>query len=379
VAQYPGPVEVLNKKDEVTIALDANGGEILIKDMEGNVILRLGEVQLLLPPPPPLPPQKISAGSYVTLMDTGGQVRFHLSARKGQIKLGGNGASGGFLLFKGDDDPNTEEPSIRLDGQEADLRMASIHLDGGHGDIHLGGRGQQGNLLVYPAPVNDQSVKYTTIYLDGEKGVVRAGGWGAWGAVVVRGLNEKDRIRLISAESGIHLGGNGAYGNLFIYPSDGDNQTRDQATIHLDGQAGDIILQNADCAEDFDVPEGEEIEPGTVVVINSEGQLQQSTQAYDKKVAGVVSGAGDRGPGIVLGRQSGRSSRLPVALTGKVFCKVDARYSAVDVGDLLTTSPTPGYAMKAEDPLRAFGAVIGKALQRLSEGSGLIPILVALQ
>jgi hypothetical protein len=35
--------------------------------------------------------------------------------------------------------------------------------------------------------------------------------------------------------------------------------------------------------------------------------------------------------------------------------------------------------MKATDPGRAFGAVIGKALGPLQEGRGLIPILVALQ
>ena len=50
-------------------------------------------------------------------------------------------------------------------------------------------------------------------------------------------------------------------------------------------------------------------------------------------------------------------------LVGKVFCKVDG---AIDVGDLLTTSQTPGHAMKATDPQRAFGAVIGKALKSWS-------------
>jgi hypothetical protein len=35
--------------------------------------------------------------------------------------------------------------------------------------------------------------------------------------------------------------------------------------------------------------------------------------------------------------------------------------------------------MKAEDPLKAFGAVIGKALRPLAEGQGLVPILIALQ
>ena len=64
---------------------------------------------------------------------------------------------------------------------------------------------------------------------------------------------------------------------------------------------------------------------------------------------------------------------------GKVYCKVDANYSSVEVGDLLTSSATPGHAMKALDPLKAFEAVIGKAMGSLKRGKGLIPILVALQ
>jgi hypothetical protein len=58
---------------------------------------------------------------------------------------------------------------------------------------------------------------------------------------------------------------------------------------------------------------------------------------------------------------------------------VDAESGAIAVGDLLTTSDTPGHAMKAQDPERAFGAVIGKALAPLRDGRDLIPILVALQ
>jgi hypothetical protein len=70
---------------------------------------------------------------------------------------------------------------------------------------------------------------------------------------------------------------------------------------------------------------------------------------------------------------------MPIALMGKVYCKVDASYGAIEVGDLLTTSPTPGHAMKADDPMKAFGSVIGKALRPLAIGEGLIPILIALQ
>jgi hypothetical protein len=107
--------------------------------------------------------------------------------------------------------------------------------------------------------------------------------------------------------------------------------------------------------------------------------LQESQQAYDKRVAGVISGAGDLRPGIVLDKQQTQGNRMPIALLGKVYCKVDARNSPVEVGDLLTTSSTPGHAMKAADPLKAFGSVIGKALRPLAAGQGMVPILIALQ
>jgi hypothetical protein len=141
---------------------------------------------------------------------------------------------------------------------------------------------------------------------------------------------------------------------------------------------GDVILTGADCAEDFDVKDAQALEPGTVMVIGDEDRLHESQLAYDSRVAGVLSGAGDYRPGIILGKEQSQNNRLPLALSGKVFCKVDAQYSPIGVGDLLTTSPTPGHAMKATDPLKAFGAVIGKALRPLVEGQGLIPILIAL-
>jgi hypothetical protein len=142
---------------------------------------------------------------------------------------------------------------------------------------------------------------------------------------------------------------------------------------------GDIRLANADCAEDFDIANADLVEPGTVMVLGEEGKLQPSESAYDKRVAGVISGAGDFKPGIVLDKQQKRTGRQPIALLGKVYCKVDASYAPVAIGDLLTTSPTPGHAMKVTEQIKAFGAVICKALRPLREGQGLIPILIALQ
>jgi hypothetical protein len=147
--------------------------------------------------------------------------------------------------------------------------------------------------------------------------------------------------------------------------------------LNMSSATSDIVL--GDVAEGFSPQEGENIEPGTVVVLNGEGQIRAGDEAYDKRVAGVVSGAGNYRPAIVLDRQRTQASRLPVALMGKVCCKVDAQYSPIEVGDLLTTSPTPGHAMKAGDPLRAFGSVIGKALHPLKTGQGIIPVLIALQ
>lgn len=155
-----------------------------------------------------------------------------------------------------------------------------------------------------------------------------------------------------------------------------------EEALHVVGNivtTGDIRLLNADCAEDFDICETEEVEVGTVMVLGEEGVLYPSKQAYDKRVAGVVSGAGKYKPGIVLDKQETGNLRKPIALLGKVYCKVDAVYGNIEIGDLLTTSPTPGHAMRADDPLKAFGSVIGKALRPFADGQGLIPILVSTQ
>lgn len=142
----------------------------------------------------------------------------------------------------------------------------------------------------------------------------------------------------------------------------------------------DIVLANADCAEEFDIIAGSEsVEPGTVVVLDDSGGVRMSDLSYDPRVAGVVSGGGDYRPAVIMDRRATSSLRLPVALMGKVYCRLDATESPIAIGDLLTTSSTPGYAMRASDRVQAFGAVIGKALRPLTSGRGLVPILVALQ
>ncbi len=102
-----------------------------------------------------------------------------------------------------------------------------------------------------------------------------------------------------------------------------------QGNVEVTGtvKTPDVIILGADCAEDFDIMSSAHIEPGAVMVIGSDARLVESHRAYDKCVAGIVSGAGDCKPGIVLGKDASRKDRVPLALIGKVFCRACPLFS----------------------------------------------------
>ncbi|WP_148305735.1 hypothetical protein [Streptomyces collinus] len=130
----------------------------------------------------------------------------------------------------------------------------------------------------------------------------------------------------------------------------------------------------ADYAETFGSEN--DAEPGTVLVVHDDGLLARCSTEYDTRVTGVVSGAGGLSPGSVMHSPTNAEHQATVALAGQVYVKADASYGAISVGDLLTTSPTEGFAMRVEDPCRAVGAIIGKALSSMSSGTGLVRMLV---
>lgn len=142
------------------------------------------------------------------------------------------------------------------------------------------------------------------------------------------------------------------------------------------------IEGGADVAEPFEVssPSGE-IPQGSVVVIDEEnpGLLKVSSQPYDTRVAGVLSGANGINPGIQMQQQGLLEGGKNVALTGRVYVLADAASGAIKPGDLLTTSATPGHAMKVSDRAKAQGAILGKAMTGLKEGQGMVLVLVTLQ
>ena len=140
------------------------------------------------------------------------------------------------------------------------------------------------------------------------------------------------------------------------------------------------ITGGADLAELFRVSE-DKTEPGTLLIIDAAnpGQLTISTNAYDTKVAGIVSGAGNVKPGLTLHQEGVMEGDTEVAIAGRVYVKAIGSNGSIKPGDLLTTSDRPGYAMKATDPDRSHGAVIGKAMTALDHGEGLVLVLVNLQ
>jgi len=142
---------------------------------------------------------------------------------------------------------------------------------------------------------------------------------------------------------------------------------------------GNIAAKYQDVAEW--VPASQHIPAGTVVALdpNKSNQVVQSAQAYDTRVAGVIS----QQPGIALG-ESG-SNKVLVATTGRVKVKVDATRSPIHIGDLLVTSDITGMAMKSEPvtiggvQIHQPGTLIGKALEPLAKGQGEILVLLSLQ
>jgi hypothetical protein len=140
------------------------------------------------------------------------------------------------------------------------------------------------------------------------------------------------------------------------------------------------IRGGADLAEPFEFS-SEAVPAGSVVTIDEEhpGKLKLSTRAYDTRVAGIVSGAHGIQPGISLHQEGALEGGQNVALSGRVYVQADAAMGAISPGDLLTTSDTPGHAMRVSDPAKAQGAILGKAMSLLKEGKGMVLVLVSLQ
>lgn len=140
------------------------------------------------------------------------------------------------------------------------------------------------------------------------------------------------------------------------------------------------ITGGADLAEPFPMSQ-RNVPAGAVVSIDPQhpGKLKMSANAYDKKVAGIVSGANGIQPGISMIDEQQLEPGENVALSGRVHVKANTSAGPISPGDLLTTSDVPGEAMRAADHHRALGSILGKAMTSLDETTGTVLVLVTLQ
>lgn len=193
-------------------------------------------------------------------------------------------------------------------------------------------------------------------------------------------LFEADGTRTVNIDAEGSTGG----GVIELFKANGTRTIYIDADNAGDGRISTQVLEitgGSDFSENFDIRSAD-AQPGMLVRIDPAhpGDLAVSERAYDRTVAGVVSGAGGVKPGVRMGQRGTRADgRHPVALTGRVYCLVDADRGAIEPGDLITTSDTLGHGMKVGDHARAQGAIIGKAMTPLASGRGLVLLLVNLQ
>ena len=407
-------------KADITAGGNGAGGDLIVKNAAGNEVIRLGGVTESIANPNS--PSPIVVADYTGLrIRTPAGVNVVQVGKKGvsnspvqvideiEVIIGGTGFSGTLRLVDktgktrfvlGEDDQghdgrlivtsDTGKKLLEFDPATATL---SVGAETNGGDVTVrdaAGKdrirlaGSQGDIAVRTAEGKD------LLLFDSTTAALYVGGEGNEGDVVVRDAAKKERIKLDGGEGDIWVKNadgkdlfqfKSAYAALYIGAAgnEGDVVVRNsagEASIKLDGGSGDIILSNGDCAEEFDMTDAS---PGSVMVIAGDERLAVATRPYDRRVAGVVSGAGSYRPGIVLDRRPDAPERPAVAIAGKVYCQVDASYGPIAGGDLLVSSATSGHAMVAADPALWPGAVLGKALRPWSEGRGLIPILVTLQ
>jgi hypothetical protein len=194
-------------------------------------------------------------------------------------------------------------------------------------------------------------------------------------------LSSQDRTVVIIGENGV------ANGDSY-FDVRGPDSSRTFLRVHQNGKTSVRVLEinnGLDLAEQFNVqPHSNRARPapGMVVCIDpaNPGELVVCGQANSTLVAGVISGAGGVQPGMIMSQEGiVADDAQPVALAGRVYVWADASRGMIRPGDLLTTAATPGHAMKAADRDRAQGAILGKAMTGLDEGTGLVLVLVSLQ
>jgi hypothetical protein len=339
---------------------------------------------------------------------TGGQLELRNTNGAVRALLEGENTGGQLTLYQADG-----ATGVFIDGDSGGAGYVSVRGTNGLTRASLDGSDDGGGTLRLMESDGTETISATSqgngvIVLrqgDGSAGLAISAnnGTGGGGLTVYRDNGTFAGQLTVGGTSGF-LGVANSSGNNRVY-AQGSNPSGSQGgylglinsagsqTITLDASDGSgdgrittQVLQitgGSDLSEQFDITAlHDELKAGLIVSIDPEqpGHLMTSSRAYDKTVAGIISGAGGVQPGMLMGqRGTAADGKHAVALTGRVYCWVDAGKGAIRPGDLITTSDTPGHGMKVKDHRKAQGAVIGKAMSSLEQGKGLVLVLVSMQ
>ncbi len=300
--------------------------------------------------------------------------------------------------------PNTDQGSILLSehaiklgkgtDEANDLSVSNMYLNLDNGRVGIGTSSPSAQLDIEAS--------------EGEAGLIvnsyTTSSHSSWNKISSSGTGV---VLAVSADSSIHNDGilllsehsdssstyflrcdsyTGGWHPVFIVKGDGKvGIGTSHPTEQLEVNGALKITGGSDLSEQFEIKKTVDIDkilPGMIVSLDDKGkgELVVSSKAYDSKVVGVVSGAGGIKTGMILTQAGSEADgKYPVAIAGRVYCYADASEHPIHIGDLLTTSDIPGYAMKVTDYEKAKGAIIGKAMSSLESGRGLVLILVTLQ
>jgi len=257
---------------------------------------------------------------------------------------------------------NTNANGIGLWSVTASSDANVVITNTGSGDLMRGFSGGSGGDLVFQV-LNNGATKVRSL----EANTTNDAG--------VRGINTGPGAGVV----GVSFSASGTGGSF--------SNTKGGTALEVKGTAAmsDVevsvltIKGGSDLAERFEV--SDEAKPGMVMAIDPDhpGGLCIAKGAYNRRVAGILSGANDLAAGMVLADLPGAKHSKPLALSGRVWVYADATRKAIEPGDLLTSADVPGYAMAVADYTRAQGAIIGKAMTGLKQNKGLILVFVTLQ
>ncbi len=325
-------------------------------------------------------------GDITTANQTGVRITF----------LGADGEGDGGLVLS----DNTGTDRLTLQARESGGSLSTSNASGTEvinvSSSDTGGWLQVNDGSGTPAAllgVDGDGGRLSTSQPDGTQATFLGSGSGGTGVLWLSGANGSTLVSLGSSDNG---------GSMHV----SDHSGSSKVSVGLDADGGSIILwdnadntvvhlaalstgggcvavggsQVHDVAEVFDLETRDGVVPGTVMSVDAlgSGALMPAAVPYDRKVVGVISGAGEFRHAMLIGTREDGTHDLPVALSGQVYVRVSAENGPISPGDLLVASSTAGVAMAATDIERSIGAVVGKALQAFAgnDTEGLIRMLV---